>query len=47
MQDIDKELEQLRGMLKQYEPAFIKCMGVIEFLEKKQKEESEDKKKDK
>ena len=47
MQDIDKELEKLRGILKQYEQAFIKCMGAIEFLEKKQKEESEDKKKDK
>ena len=47
MKDIDKELEKLRGMLKQYEQAFIKCMGAIEFLEKKKSEESEDKKKDK
>ena len=47
MQDIDKELEQLRGMLKQYEQAFIKCTGAIEFLEKKQEEESKEKKKDK
>ena len=36
MQDIDKELEKLRGMLKQYEQAYVKCMGAIEFLEKKQ-----------
>ena len=47
MQDIDKELEKLRGMLKQYEQAYVKCMGAIEFLEKKQEEESEEKKKDK
>ena len=48
MQDIDKELEQLRGMLKQYEQAFIKCTGAIEYLEKKkEEEESKDKKKDK
>ena len=47
MQDIDKELEKLKGMLKQYEQAYIKCMGAIEFLEKKKAEESKDKKKDK
>ena len=47
MQDIDKELEKLRGMLKQYEQAYIKCMGAKEFLEKKKEEESKDKKKDK
>ena len=47
MQDIDKELEKLRGVLKQYEQAYVKCMGAIEFLEKKKSEESEDKKKDK
>jgi len=47
MQDIDKELEKLRGMLKQYEQAFIKCMGAIEFLEKKKAEESKEKKEDK
>ena len=47
MQDIDKELEKLRGMLKQYEQAYVKCMGAIEFLAKKQEEESEEKKKDK
>ncbi len=47
MQDIDKELEKLRGMLKQYEQAYMKCMGAIEYLEKKKSEESEDKKKDK
>ena len=46
MQDIDKELEKLRGMLKQYEQAYVKCMGAIDFLEKK-KEESKDKKEDK
>ena len=47
MQDIDKELEKLKGMLKQYEQAYMKCMGAIEYLEKKKSEESEDKKKDK
>ena len=47
MQDIYKELEKLRGMLKQYEQAYVKCMGAIEFLEKKQEEESKEKKKDK
>ena len=47
MQDIDKELEKLRGMLKQYEQAYVKCMGAIEFLEKKKTEESKDKKEDK
>tara|TARA_R100001086_G_scaffold108650_1_gene54975 strand:+ start:2111 stop:2251 length:141 start_codon:yes stop_codon:yes gene_type:complete len=46
MQDIDKELDKLKEMLKQYEQAYIKCMGAIEFLEKKKKEGSE-KKKDK
>ena len=34
-------------MLKQYEQAYIKCMGAIEFLEKKKAEESKDKKEDK
>ena len=43
MQDIDKELDKLREMLKQYEQAYIKCMGAIEFLEKKKKEDSEKK----
>ena len=38
MQDIDKELEKLRGMLKQYEQAYMKCMGAIEYLEKKKSE---------
>ena len=47
MQDIYKDLEKLRGLLKQYEQAYVKCMGAIEFLEKKQEEESEEKKKDK
>ena len=48
MQDIDKELEKLRGMLKQYEQAYIECMGAIKYLEKKkEEEESKDKKKDK
>ena len=47
MQDIDKELEKLKGMLKQYEQAYIKCMGAIEFLEKKKAEESKEKKEDK
>jgi len=31
MQDIDKELDKLREMLKQYEQAYIKCMGVKKF----------------
>ena len=43
MQDIDKELEKLKEMLKQYEQAYIKCMGAIEFLEKKKKESAEKK----
>lgn len=43
MQDIDKELDKLKEMLKQYEQAYIKCMGAIEFLEKKKKESSEKK----
>ena len=47
MQDIDKELEKLKEMLKQYEQAYIKCMGAIEFLENKKAEESKDKKEDK
>ena len=47
MQDIDKELEKLKEMLKQYEQAYIKCMGAIEFLEMKKSEESKDKKEDK
>ena len=47
MQDIDIELEKLRGMLKQYEQAYMKCSGAIEYLEKKKEEESKDKKKDK
>tara|TARA_R110002012_G_scaffold158886_3_gene320490 strand:- start:2648 stop:2791 length:144 start_codon:yes stop_codon:yes gene_type:complete len=47
MQDIGKELEKLKGMLKQYEQAYIKCMGAIEFLEKKKAEESKEKKEDK
>ena len=34
-------------MLKQYEQAYIKCMGAIEYLEKKKSEESKDKKEDK
>ena len=40
MQDIDKEIAKLKEMLKQYEQAYIKCMGAIEFLEKKKSEES-------
>ena len=47
MQDIDKEIEKLKEMLKQYEQAYLKCMGAIEFLEKKKAEESKDKKEDK
>ena len=47
MQDIDKELEKLKEMLKQFEQAYIKCMGAREFLEKKKTEESKDKKEDK
>ena len=47
MQDIDKEIEKLKEMLKQYEQAYIKCMGAIEFLEKKKSEKSKDKKEDK
>ena len=47
MQDIDKELEKLKEMLKQYEQAYIKCMGAIEFLEKKKAEESKEKKEEK
>ncbi len=47
MQDIDKEITKLKEMLKQYEQAYIKCMGAIEFLEKKKSEESKDKKEDK
>ena len=47
MQDIDKEIEKLKEMLKQYEQAYLKCMGAIEFLERKKKEESKDKKEDK
>ena len=47
MQNIDKELEKLKEMLKQYEQAYIKCMGAIEFLEKKKAEESKDKKEEK
>jgi len=47
MQDIGKELEKLKEMLKQYEQAYIKCMGAIEFLEKKKAEESKEKKEDK
>jgi hypothetical protein len=47
MQDIDKEIAKLKEMLKQYEQAYIKCMGAIEFLEKKKAEESKDKKEDK
>jgi len=43
MQDIDKELDKLREMLKQYENTYIKCMGAIKFLEKKKKEGSEKK----
>ena len=43
MQDIDKELDKLKEMLKQYEQAYIKCMGAIEFLEKKKKEDPEKK----
>ena len=47
MQDIDKEIAKLKEMLKQYEQAYIKCMGAIEFLEKKKAEESKEKKEDK
>jgi len=47
MQDINKELEKLKEMLKQYEQAYIKCMGAIEYLEKKKSEGSKDKKEDK
>lgn len=47
MQDIDKEIAKLKEMLKQYEQVYIKCMGAIEFLEKKKSEELKDKKEDK
>ena len=47
MKDIDKELEELRKMLETYKQAYIKCMGAIEYLEKKKSEQKEDKKKDK
>ena len=47
MKDIDKELEELQKMLETYKQAYIKCMGAIEYLEKKKSEQKEDKKKDK
>ena len=49
MQDKDtetqKEIEKLKMMAKQYETAYMKCLGIIEYLENPKKDE--DKKKDK
>ena len=41
--DLDKELEELKKMLETYKQAYIKCMGAIEFLENKKKDEQKDK----
>ncbi len=41
--DLDKELEELKKMLETYKQAYIKCMGAIEFLENKKKDEEKDK----
>mgnify|MGYP003629303444 CR=1 FL=1 len=48
MDDVDKkaEIDKLKSMAKQYENAYMKCLGIIEYLEK-DNTENKVKKKDK
>ena len=47
MEDIDKEIDELKKMLETYKQAYIKCMGAMEYLEKKKSEQKEEKKEEK
>ena len=40
---LELKLEELKKMLETYKQAYIKCMGAIEFLENKKKDEEKDK----